>query len=238
MGPQRPELTQPITTQGASARALDTGNRLFAPHEDEGYVAIGVLSTQGTRRSVGWRPKFDRRAYPRPSAKPMPRRPVIAIVVFAAGFAAAVGASAPAQGARQITSSDRALQNDVLHLVNEVRASHRLPRLRRQPQLARGASAHSAAQLAASRPSHGGVDGTPFIARVRRYSRARTTGETIAWIPSEHRADTIVYMWLASPAHRRVLLDRRFRRLGVGSQSAVLDGYAMTVVTATFASAR
>lgn len=168
----------------------------------------------------------------------MLRRPIIALLVCAAGLIAALAATAPAIAAKKVSASDRALQRDVLRTVNKVRARHRLPRLRKQPLLARGASAHSAEQLGAGRPSHHGSDGTPFARRLRRYTGARTTGETIAWITSADGAATVVRLWMASPSHRRVLLDRRFRRLGVGSRSGVLGGFDMTVVTANFASSR
>ena len=43
---------------------------------------------------------------------------------------------------------------------------------------------------------------------------------------------TIVGRWLASPSHRRVLMDRRFRRLGVGVRSGVVRNGVTTAVTA------
>lgn len=168
----------------------------------------------------------------------MLRRPIIALLVCATGLITALAATAPAVAAKKVSASDRGLQRNVLRIVNKVRARHRLPRLRRQPLLARGASAHSAEQLGAGRPSHHGADGTPFAQRLRRYTRARTTGETIAWVTSADGAATVVRLWMASRGHRRVLLDRRFRRLGVGSRSGVLGGFPMTVVTANFASLR
>lgn len=167
----------------------------------------------------------------------MPRSQIVSVLVFATCLAAPA-ASAPAVAAPKAKSSDRALQRHVLSLVNKVRARHRLPRLRRQPLLARGASVHSASQLDAGRPSHASADGTPFVHRLRRYTRARTTGETIAWISAADGAATVVRMWMSSASHRRVLLDRRFRRLGVGSRSGMVNGHAMTIVTANFASSR
>lgn len=167
----------------------------------------------------------------------MPRRPIVCLLVFAVCLAAPA-ASAPAAAAPKATSSDRDLQRQILRIVNKVRARHRLPRLRRQPLLARGASLHSAFQLDAGRPSHATPEGTRFAERLRRYTRARTIGETIAWVASAEGAAAVVRMWMNSRSHRRVLLDRRFRRLGIGSRSGELNGHAMTVVTANFASSR
>jgi uncharacterized protein YkwD len=106
--------------------------------------------------------------------------------------------------------------------------------------LARAARAHSAEQIRSGYASHDSPDGTPFDRRLQRYTRAWATGETIAWLPRSQRrqARTVVRMWLRSPTHRGVLLDRRFRRLGVGRRSGMLGGRRMTVVTANFASAR
>jgi uncharacterized protein YkwD len=47
-------------------------------------------------------------------------------------------------------------------------------------------------------------------------------GEVLAWAgePIDTPAD-IVAAWLASPGHRRVLLDRRYRDIGIGVVAGV-----------------
>jgi uncharacterized protein YkwD len=69
--------------------------------------------------------------------------------------------------------------------------------------------------------------------RVRRYVRSRRVGESLAWMV-RCDAETIVRMWLNSPAHRRVLLSPSFRRIGVAQRSSA----HVCFVTADFATAR
>jgi uncharacterized protein YkwD len=45
-------------------------------------------------------------------------------------------------------------------------------------------------------------------------------------------------MWMASPGHRAVLLDRAFRRIGIGRRGGYLGGRPVTVFTADLQSAR
>lgn len=172
---------------------------------------------------------------------PIRLRPTFVWLLIATGLAAAptaptVAVAAPHAG----DGAQRSLQRAVVRSVNSVRARHRLPALRLQSRLARAASAHSADQLRSGRPSHHSADGTPFDQRLRRYSRARRIGETIVWLAAGQpvRARTIVRMWLASPSHRRVLLDRGFRRIGVGTRSGRVGGRVTTIVTADFATTR
>lgn len=155
---------------------------------------------------------------------------VIATALTAAPIAPSVAVAAP----HADKDGHGAFQRAVLRSVNSVRAHHRLPPLRSQSRPTRAASAHSADQLRSGRPSHRSADGTTAQQRLRRYSPARKTGETIAWLTAEEpdMVATIVGMWLASPSHRRVLMDRRFRRLGVGVRSGVVRNGVTTAVTA------
>jgi hypothetical protein len=45
-------------------------------------------------------------------------------------------------------------------------------------------------------------------------------------------------MWLASPPHRAILLDPRFRRIGIARRWGRLGGAKQAVVTADLASRR
>lgn len=116
----------------------------------------------------------------------------------------------------------------ILRAMNAVRASHGLPRLHASGALARAADAHSAAMLRTGTLSHGAVG-----ARLRRYTRARSVGETLAWMT---RCDSrkVVAMWLQSAAHRSILLAPDFRVVGVGQRASA----ARCMVTADFASGR
>jgi uncharacterized protein YkwD len=125
------------------------------------------------------------------------------------------------------TRHDR-LEAGIVRAMNHVRASYGLPSLRANARLARAADAHSASMLRRNVMSHGA-----FTSRVRRYVRARRVGENLAWM-SRCQAGGVVQMWLRSPSHRRVMLSRSFRRVGVGKRSRTNACF----VTADFSSAR
>jgi uncharacterized protein YkwD len=116
----------------------------------------------------------------------------------------------------------------IIRAMNHVRISHRLPALRTSRGLARAADAHSASMARSRTLSHGS-----FSRRVRRYVRTRMVGENIAWM-SGCDAGAVVRMWLNSAAHRRIMLERGFRRVGVGRRAAS----SLCFITADFASAR
>ena len=82
--------------------------------------------------------------------------------------------------------------------------------------------------------SHNG-DGTTFSARIRRRVHYRQLGENLAWFRGRRvSARRIVVAWLRSPGHRAVMLDRHYRRIGVGSAWGQLGPRSATVVTADF----
>jgi uncharacterized protein YkwD len=129
-------------------------------------------------------------------------------------------------------------ERKVVRLVNRIRASHGLRRLRVSAGLARAASDHTGDILRADYFSHSSSDGTPMPTRVRRYTRAQWVGETIA-VASRGRglARLVVRMWMASPGHRAVLLAPAGRRIGVGTARGMLGGARRAVITADLASA-
>ena len=125
----------------------------------------------------------------------------------------------------------------VLREVNRVRSRHALPRVRADRRLARTATAHSRHMARHRYLSHGA-----WTSRVRPASRhARSIGEVIGVLSigtPRREARTIVRSWLHSPPHRAVLLDRHFRRIGIGRATARWSGRRTALHTADFASAR
>jgi uncharacterized protein YkwD len=82
--------------------------------------------------------------------------------------------------------------------------------------------------------------GERFDRRIRRFHRARALGETIAWGAGDAGTPAAaVEMWMQSAPHRAILLDRSFRRIGVGRAVGEFDGFAgASLWTADLASAR
>jgi uncharacterized protein YkwD len=82
------------------------------------------------------------------------------------------------------------------------------------------------AEVDAERSDHGlpAVLPTPVLARVAAANR--------------DDARLIVRLWMNSPPHRAVLLDARFRRMGVGARMATKNDKPVTIVTANLSTAR
>jgi uncharacterized protein YkwD len=117
-----------------------------------------------------------------------------------------------------------AVEQEVGRLANAARRRQGLPPLRGDQALAAAARRHSGDMLARHYFSHVNPDGLSASQRLPRdYARMlRQSGENI-WMgsgqnPTDPRglAQTIMANLMASPGHRRNLLDPQYNRLGVG----------------------
>jgi uncharacterized protein YkwD len=135
--------------------------------------------------------------------------------------------TATAAQARGLTSSERSL----LTTMNAVRTSHGLPALRVDFHLVRAARGHSSDMMQRQYFAHGSVAGRVVAAG----ARGPLFGEDLAW-STGITANWVVGAWLASPAHRAILLRPGFRRVGVGYAFGTFIGHGGAgVVTADFA---
>ena len=146
------------------------------------------------------------------------------LVVFLTGFL--LFGAATAASAQGLTSSETSL----LSVMNAARTSRGLAPLQVDYRLVRVARSHSSDMLRHQYFSHGA-----FTSRVRGSGAAGPVfGEDLAWGPMS--ASWVVSQWLASPAHRAVLLRPGFRRIGVGAYQGNFAGrQGALVVTADFA---
>jgi uncharacterized protein YkwD len=153
--------------------------------------------------------------------------------LIAAALAAALTAAPEAAAAPRLNADERA----VIRLLNDARGQHGLAPLKASRPLSRAADRHSRDMLLRDFFDHSSSDGTPFDARVRRYARgAGLVGETLAAVPQRRGgADAVVDLWLRSPPHRAIVLDPRFRRVGIGRRWGTLGDARHAVVTADFA---
>jgi uncharacterized protein YkwD len=117
-----------------------------------------------------------------------------------------------------------AVEQEVGHLANEARRRQGLPPLMGDRTLAAAARRHSGDMLARGFFSHVNPEGlSPSQRLPRDYAQVlRQSGENI-WMGSgqnpadPHRlAQTIMASLMASPGHRRNILDPQYNRLGVG----------------------
>ena len=154
--------------------------------------------------------------------------------------------SASAAGARTSTTTSvaSALQRLVTAQVNVVRRQHHLSRLAVSVQLARAGQEHARQLALAGYFSHDWSDGTPFGSWIHRFypvgsARQWSAGENLAWATPDVTAQQAVEMWLASPEHRRILLSKTWRQVGLGviradSAGGFYEGRDVVILAAEF----
>ena len=133
-----------------------------------------------------------------------------------------------------------ALQRSIVAQVNGVRRSFRAARLTVSAKLTRAGQEHARELALRGYFSHDWSDGSPFGTWIRRFyppagARQWSAGENLLWSTPDLSAQRAVEMWLASPAHRKILLDKRWRQIGLGVvQAENAPGYfgGQTVVVA------
>ena len=143
----------------------------------------------------------------------------------------------PALGQAASKSSKRASsEQQVLVLLNEIRAEHNLSPFTANSQLRNAARAHSADMLKNGYFEHDGLKET-WDARIARYLKAPLTGENIAWGNGSYGTPAgIVSQWMHSPTHRAIILTAGLHRVGLGLVTGTFDGTPGAVMaTADFA---
>jgi Cysteine-rich secretory protein family len=117
----------------------------------------------------------------------------------------------------------------LLCTINAERAARGLRTVVSERHLQRAAQAHGADMVARHFFAHTSPDGRTLTRRVRdagyfRATRGWALGEAIAWAPqSVATAAGLTRAWLDSPPHREILLDRRYREVGIGIAAGVPD---------------
>lgn len=147
----------------------------------------------------------------------MTRSAILAFVL-----AVALVVVAPASTATQAAQRDTSLERAVVDAVNAVRAAHGLRPLTVSRGLRAAAYGHSTALAAAGVFQHESPDGTSFDRRIRRAYPPRgfsswSVGENLVFGSAPFSAEDAVQAWLESPPHRRNLLSRSWREIGVGA---------------------
>jgi uncharacterized protein YkwD len=159
-----------------------------------------------------------------------------------AGLAALAAIAAPTAAARD--PHGRLAARSVFTEINAVREQHGLRTLRLVRPLNRAATGHSVEMGTRGYFSHDSADGTSFWKRVGRYYpssgyRYWSVGENLLWSSGTLTPEAAVTMWMNSPPHRKNLLDRDWRQVGLSvkqftSAPGVFQGLAVTIVTADF----
>jgi uncharacterized protein YkwD len=169
-------------------------------------------------------------------------RYLLVLVVALASVASPVwAASAPSASAVERRA---ALEEEVLQELNRVRAARSLRPLRAAPGLRVAAAAHSRSMLRIGFFDHTSPDGTTFDTRLRRHYSDRgwrtwSVGETLLATSEQLDAHLMVAEWIKSRPHRRIVLSRTWRDVGIGAHFAEsapqeFGGMPTTAVTADF----
>jgi uncharacterized protein YkwD len=158
-------------------------------------------------------------------------------------IAAPAGASTDRSGTREI-SSRAALGRGIVNEINALRARRGLPRLVVSASLVKVARRHSLDMARTGFFAHESPNRGAFSDRVRRDYRSAgyrwwRAGENLLWASPDIDARKAVEMWLQSPGHRRILLTRDWREIGLSavhtiSAPRVFEGLEVTIVTADF----
>ena len=123
------------------------------------------------------------------------------------------------RGATSVEAHHRTQRLAMHCLINLVRVEAGLRKVRSSAVLRHSATYKARRIAECKRFTHspcGDELAAPFHEADVTRGRPWYVGENLGWRPFEEAtAYEILRGWLASPSHRRVLLDRRFRRLGV-----------------------
>jgi uncharacterized protein YkwD len=169
------------------------------------------------------------------------RRSIIAILISALlGTFVAVAVAAPAAeaGSRvKLTKKEKA----ILTLINKERRKRGLRALKLRKSLTTAARRHSREMARKRYFSHRSRNGRTPGQRMRKagYSwykcRAWKVGENIAWATSGcATAEATVKAWMASKSHRKIILTRSFRDIGVGNARGSIRCGGRTLRNVTF----
>jgi uncharacterized protein YkwD len=170
---------------------------------------------------------------------------------LAASLVLATGAGAPATAAAAAPAycgpdhigpgydSNESMAKETLRRLNQVRRGHGLPKLRPDDRLRAAATAHARDMIRRRYFAHDGPGGPAWPQDFRSSGylvgdRTWSIGQNIAWGRYQCGAPRgIVHMWMHSPPHRRVILTRRFRDVGIAVVSGApvpAEGPAATYV--------
>ena len=133
------------------------------------------------------------------------------------------------------------IRDATLCLLNRERTSRGLRKLTSSPQLRRSAQSFSVAMVRQSFFDHVSPGGSTLLSRVRRGTDYLAgagnyaLGENIAWGSGHYATPSeTVAGWMQSAGHRRNILDRRFRHIGIGiAIGAPADAQGMPAATYT-----
>ena len=151
--------------------------------------------------------------------------------VNASPAAAAGGGLAKQCGGGRISLDAKEYETYRLH--NQMRRDRGLPAFCVDPKLTRAAEAHSRDMMQRNYYSHDTKgSGTTFDQRIKREGyQFRAAAENIAWGSGTRGSPgSIMRAWKNSDPHRRNILNRRLKEIGIGVAEGNFQGYSDAAV--------
>lgn len=155
----------------------------------------------------------------------------LAAVVLSLDASAAEGGLARQCGGGEISLEAKEYETYQRH--NKIRRDRGLPTFCVDPKLTRAAEDHSRDMLARNYFSHDTKgSGATFDQRIRREGYDyRAAAENIAWgSGSLGNPSSIMRGWMKSDGHRKNILSRRYREVGIGVAEGTYQGYSNAAV--------
>jgi uncharacterized protein YkwD len=156
---------------------------------------------------------------------------LVAAIVLSLGASAAEGGLARQCGGGQISLEAKEYETFVRH--NKIRRDRDLPAFCVDPKLTRAAEAHSQDMMDRNYFAHETKgSGATFGQRIKREGYSyRLAGENIAWGPgSLGSPSSIMREWMGSPGHRKNILNKGFREVGIGVAEGAYGGSSNAAV--------
>ncbi|MGZ4334144.1 MAG: CAP domain-containing protein [Gaiellaceae bacterium] len=167
-------------------------------------------------------------------------RRALAATLLAAAIAAAPVSAGTSRPAASLSTFERAVVADI----NAYRAGNHLSPLRLSASLTTAARSHSLQMETEGYFAHDSADGMAFWKRIESFYPAGTfaywsVGENLLWSSANVDAKRAVDMWIASPEHRKNMLDPHWQEIGVSAVHSagapgVYHGLAVMIVTTDF----
>jgi uncharacterized protein YkwD len=165
-------------------------------------------------------------------------------LALAAALVASVAASSAAAAPHTPAVALSPLESSVLVDINAFRVQHGLAKVRLNTQLTAAARAHSVQMAQDGYFLHESADGSPFWKRVQSFYasspwRYWSVGENLLWSSPTIDARGALKLWIASPEHKKNLMNPRWREIGVSALHATaapgtFQGMDVTIVTTDF----
>ena len=145
------------------------------------------------------------------------RTRLLALLVVACSMAALIPSVASASSAR----------SQMFSAINGARVSAGLPALKRYSRLGRSSDRYAKFMVSNDVWAH--------AANPARGARLGYVGEILGMTTTADPApQAILQAWLASPVHRPIIMDRRYRYVGFGLRHGTMDGMSSWVWVVRF----